>query len=117
MTVEKSMITLFGVINDYKDKDGKNYVEKITGGRWNKVIFKRNTKKFYFANVDNEGNVTEQSEKILGHVLAIELQDVYKSSFADTMCDVIIYDEFIDTYYRSWTFEYLMNYLAFFILK
>lgn len=109
MTVEKSMITLFGVINDYKDGNGLNYVEKITNGRWNKVIFKRNTKKFYYATVDEQGNITEQCENILGHVLPIELQEIYKSSFADTRCDFIIWDEFIDNFYRSWTFENLMN--------
>lgn len=112
MTVEKSMITLFGVINDYKDENGLNYIEKITKGQWNRVVFKRNTKKFYFANVDEQGNTTEQSEKILGHVLAVELQDVYKSSFADTNCNIIIYDEFIDNFYRSWTFENLMNLIS-----
>lgn len=112
MTVEKSMITLFGVINDYKDKDGRNYIQKITNNTWNRVVFKRNTKKFYYANVDEQGNIIEQSDKILGHVLAVELQDVYKSSFADTNCNILIYDEFIDTYYRSWTYEYLMNLIS-----
>lgn len=112
MTVEKSMITLFGVINDYKDENGLNYIEKITEGRWNRVIFKRNTKKFHFAKIDGQGTITEQSEQILGHVLAIEIQDVYKSSFADTNCNFIIYDEFIDPFYRSWVFENLMNLIS-----
>lgn len=109
MITEKNMTTLFGVINDYKDKNGKGYIEKITDGKYNKVIYKRSIKKFFYCNSTNTGEVEDLLEIPIGHCFSVEECDNYKSSFADELCYALVYDEFIDQFYRNWVYSNLMN--------
>lgn len=73
------------------------YISKITGGRWNWVEYR--ARKWYFANLDEEGNVSEIDTEPFCHVLVVTKHERYKSSMNVPTGDLIIYDEFISRLY------------------
>ena len=53
MITKKGLESLFSTILEW------DYVPKITGGRWNSIFYYAS--KFYYCNVDEDGNITEKA--------------------------------------------------------
>lgn len=73
------------------------YIEKITNGQYNGVCYK--SKRWYYAIIDDEGNVVEKSPKHFMMMLSIDKHLDYKSVYNCPTGDIIIFDEFIGNYY------------------
>lgn len=73
------------------------YIQKITKNRWNWCEY--NARKWYLANVDEEGNVIERDVEPFCHVCVVTKNERYKSSMNVPTGDLIIFDEFISRYY------------------
>lgn len=91
MIMKKNIEKLFDAINEYK------YPEKLTDGRYNTIVY--NSRKWYYAVVDENGKITEKSEEVICLDLSIDKAEVYKSALALPKADFIILDEFIEKYY------------------
>lgn len=72
------------------------YVEKISGGKYNTI--KYNRRRWYFAHVNDEGEIDSQSDDAFCIMLSIDKNEQYKSVL-ETKNDFIIFDEFIERYY------------------
>lgn len=73
------------------------YIPKITKNRWNWCEYK--SRKWYYANIDDEGNVIEQDAEPFCHICVVTKHERYKSSMNVPTGDLIIFDEFINRYY------------------
>lgn len=69
------------------------YVEKITDGRWNRVLYFQNERKWYYVNQDNEGNIEEKANECLMFAMGCDKSDDYKSGYNCPTADFIILDE------------------------
>ena len=74
-----------------------NYVEKITDGKYNTIVYK--ARRWFYAVADSDGKIIEQSEKHFMFMLSIDNAENYKSSYNAPYGDLIIFDEFIGKYY------------------
>jgi hypothetical protein len=90
MITPKTSGDLFSNIISHK------YVEKISGGKYNTI--KYNRRRWYFARVDEEGEVEKISDEAFCIMLSVDKNEYYKSSL-ETKNDFIIFDEFIERYY------------------
>lgn len=72
------------------------YVEKISKGKYNTIIYK--SRRWYFAHTDDDGNIVKQCEDAFCIMLSIDKNEQYKSVL-ETKNDFIIFDEFIERYY------------------
>lgn len=93
----KSLEKLYGVINTYKDKTGKNYIEKIFNGEWNHIKYKPSIKKFYLEKLDEDGKVIAEDKNPILEVFSLEESESIKSTYNNPKCDIILFDEFMDT--------------------
>lgn len=91
MIMPKSLKDLFSTILVF------NYVEKITGGRWNSVVYK--ARRYYYCNVDETGKIIEQDIEHFMFCCCVEKAEQLKSSYNAPTGDLIIYDECIGKYY------------------
>lgn len=74
------------------------YVEKLTDGKYNTVIYK--SRRWFYARINEEGEIEEKDLEPFCIMLAIEKNEDYKSVL-ETKNDFIIFDEFIErTYYQ-----------------
>lgn len=112
MTTEGKTSTLFNIINDFLDDEGKNYVEKLYDGDYNRVVLNNRQKKFYLAFVDEDGNEVRRSHAPLCHILSVEDADTYKSTLNDINNNWFVYDECVEKYYASWIYENLMQLIS-----
>ena len=85
--------TLFDTIKAF------GYIELLTDGKYNDIIYKYQTHKFYMAKTYKieEEVVTEISNDYFCQVICLENYINYKSSINDPVADIIIHDEFMDT--------------------
>lgn len=105
MITPKISHNLFGVITEC------GYVEKITDGEYNTVVYK--SRRWYYGFFDEEkGDITKRSNKILCSMLAVEKNELYKSSYSAPMGDFIIFDEFIERFYYPQQFIMFMDLLS-----
>lgn len=72
------------------------YVDKISKGKYNTIVYK--SRRWYFAHVNEEGEIDLQSPDAFCIMLSIDKNEQYKSVL-ETKNDFIIFDEFIDRYY------------------
>lgn len=86
---------LFSTINSL------GYVEKLTQGNYNSVIYKRNEYRWYYANIDKEGTILEISNDCFMFGMSIEKSQNYKSGYQCESADFIIVDEFMSLGYQS----------------
>lgn len=91
MIAPKSLKNLFDTILLYE------YVEKVTGGRWNSVVY--NARRYYYCNVDESGKIIEKDEQHFMFVCSIEAAENLKSSYNAPLGDLIIFDEFVGRMY------------------
>ena len=91
MIMPKSLKNLFAVILEF------GYVEKITGGRYNTVVYK--SRRYYYALADDTGNIVEQAPEHFMFCCCIEKAEDLKSAYNAPLGDLIILDEFIGKYY------------------
>ena len=73
-----------------------DYISKITKGAWNSVTY--NSKRWYYCNRDENGEIIEKSNTHFMAMLSIDKQEDYKSSYNAPYGDWIVLDEFIGTY-------------------
>lgn len=82
------------------------YVEKISKGKYNTIVYK--SRRWYFAHVDEDGNIDNQSPDSFCIMLSIDKNEQYKSVL-ETKNDFIIFDEFIERYYYPQQFVLLCD--------
>ena len=82
------------------------YVEKITDGEYNTIIYK--SRRWYFANVDENGEITKQMPDAFCIMLSIDKNEEYKSVL-ETKNDFIVFDEFIERFYYPQQFVMLCD--------
>ena len=91
MITKKNLNKLLSVIKACK------YVEKITQGRYNDVLYFAG--EWRYINVDEKGNTIDKSEPFMLSC-DIDEREIYKSSLNVPRGDIIIYDEMISNRYR-----------------
>ena len=101
MIAPKALKNLFDTILLY------DYVEKVTGGRWNSVTY--NSRRYYYCNVDETGQIIEKAEQHFMFVCSVEAGEMLKSSYNAPMGDLIIFDEFIGRMYYPNEFVQFMD--------
>lgn len=82
------------------------YVEKISKGKYNTIVYK--SRRWYFAHVDEDGNIDNQCEDAFCIMLSIDKNEQYKSVL-ETKNDFLIFDEFIERYYYPQQFILLCD--------
>jgi len=73
------------------------YIDKITEGRWNHLIYK--SRRWYFAKTDNNGNIVEECPDHFCMMMSVKDNEKYKSGYNAPTGDLIIFDEFISKWY------------------
>ena len=77
-----------------------HYIEKITNGRWNFILYKR--RKWYLANLDDNGYIIEEDINPCCSILVVRDSEKYKSGYNAPTGDLIIFDEFVNhVYYQD----------------
>ena len=105
MITPKISHNLFGVIIE------NGYVEKITDGEYNTVVYK--SRRWYYAYFDEEKQeITKQAHDHFCTMLSIDKNEMYKSSYSAPTGDFIIFDEFIERYYYPQQFVMFLDLLS-----
>lgn len=86
------------------------YIEKITEGRWNYATYYAN--RWTFANIDENGKITEKSKIHFMYTLSIDKSFYYKSNYNAPTGDLTIYDEFINKHYTNNEFVFYLDILS-----
>lgn len=76
------------------------YIEKIFDNKWNDVIYKSQIKKWYLARRDEEGKIIDVDTNYIMFAMSLDKNFDYKSSYSCDKADFVIFDEFINNYYR-----------------
>lgn len=95
---------IFGVINEY------DYVSRIFGEKYNTLVY--HNKHYYLAKRDENGDIIYKDNTPVFHILSIDKMEIRKSTFNDINCDIVLWDEFIDSKYRDDTFVFLMHWIS-----
>ena len=103
MIMPKNLNNLFSVINNKEF----NYVEKITHGAYNSVVYQ--ARRWYYCLRDSDGTIIEQANNHFMMCLSFDNNDNYKSSYTEPLGDFIIVDEFIERYYYPNSFFLCMD--------
>ena len=106
MIRESNIRSIYSVICE------KGYVEKITRGKFNSVVYQRNHRAFYLCKLDDDGNEIERDTNCCCKVMSIDNNDSYKSSYQCDMADYVIFDEFINIYYKQGEFVVFCDLLS-----
>lgn len=69
------------------------YIEKVTGGEYNTVIYRN--KGYYLAFKNEKGEIEKEEDDELCHLHALSNVDLEKSTYNSPRGDIIIFDEFI----------------------
>lgn len=86
------------------------YIERITEGRWNYATYYAN--RWTFANIDENGKITEKSKIHFMYTLSIDKSFYYKSNYNAPTGDLTIYDEFINKHYTNNEFVFYLDILS-----
>ena len=70
------------------------YVEKLTNGKWNHIVYNAMQRKWYYANIDDTGEVIEVESNHFMIGLSCDMSTSLKSSYVCNKGDFIILDEF-----------------------
>lgn len=100
MTTNAMVSTLFDSINAYVFDDGRNYIQHIYGDKYNCVRYIQREKRFVLA---CETDKDYKDNPTLCYVRSIDQNDQLRSGFADSMLDIIFYDEMMDKKVNSST--------------
>lgn len=99
----RSMITQSAIMTIFNVIISNNYVSILTNNKWNSVVYMRNEHKFYLCN-RNDGQVNDIDATGFLMCMSIDKADEYKSGYQCDTGDLIIFDEFINTYYKRGEF-------------
>lgn len=85
------------------------YIEKLTDGEYNDIYYY--SRQFFYCHRNEEGIIDKKAYDPIIQTLVVSLQEDYKSTYNtyEGKGDLIIYDEFIKTYYTPNSFFNLMN--------
>lgn len=97
MITQSAIMTIFNVIISY------NYISILTNNKWNSIAYMRNEHKFYLCN-RNAGQMNDIDDTGFLMCMSIDKADEYKSGYQCDTGDLIIFDEFINTYYKRGEF-------------
>lgn len=97
MITQSAIMTIFNVIIS------NNYISILTDNKWNSIVYMRNEHKFYLCN-RNDGQVNDIDATGFLMCMSIDKADEYKSGYQCDTGDLIIFDEFINTYYKRGEF-------------
>ena len=86
------------------------YIRQITDDKYNTVIYK--DRRLYYCLADENGKEIDRSPEPFLIMLAIDLQETYKSVLNLPRCDFLIVDEFVKTYYKDQAFINWMQLLS-----
>lgn len=106
MVRESNIMSIYSVIVDCK------YISKITNDEYNHIEYKRNKRAFYLQYIDENDVVVREDCNCCCKVMSIENNDNYKSSYQCDTADFVIFDEFINAYYKSGEFVVLCDLLS-----
>ena len=98
------MISAGKIANMFGSIVSLGYVSEIFENRWNNVIYQRSTHKFYLCLCDEDGHIIEQDTTAFCVAMSIDNAETYKSSYQCDKGDFIVFDEFINSYYRRGEF-------------
>ena len=87
MIAPKNAISLYHVVKE------NHYIEKITDGKYNTVIYDK--RKWFFARVNEEGNIEERHPDYFCRMVSIDSAGDLKSNFNEPKGDLLLFDEFI----------------------
>lgn len=107
--VESSISTMCTTINNTVLDNGKNYVQEITKDKYVYVKYHSRSKTFRLLK-DIDEDIKDSD--IFMYVFSIDDSLNKKSGFSDNACDIIIYDEFVDTYYTASTTILFLNFIS-----
>ena len=114
MITESKVSTLFDAINSYTDENGRNYIQKIYGDKYNRIYYLNRRKVFVLGREDS--NILDlKNAPVLCYVHETTASDKYRSGFADPALDIIIYDEMVDEKVCNNTFLRLMHMISTFM--
>lgn len=74
------------------------YITKITDGAYNSILYKKNHRAFYLCNVDDTGVLLDCDNNMCLKVVSVEQAEFLKSGYNAPNGDIVIYDEFINSY-------------------
>lgn len=90
-TTRAHIETLFGTVVKL------GYIAKIFNNRYNDIIYRTQSKKFYLCTRDGDGNIIDTAPDPICSVHSLENWQTDKSSVNIPNCNIIILDEFPDT--------------------
>lgn len=96
MTAPKHAASLLDVIRVYDDG---RYILQLTEKRWNDLYIK--ARKVYYCLRDDRGEIVEKGADPVIYLITLEESDALKSVFNVPRGDLIIFDEFISSVYKS----------------
>lgn len=94
-TTPKYASKLTEVIRTYEN--GK-YIRQLTDDKYNSIYYYSGA--FYYCYIDAEGKRIEQDPEAFMVMLSVDKHEDYKSGYNAPKGDLVIFDEFINTYYR-----------------
>ena len=98
---KEQMIRESNINKIYSVIESCDYISKITNNKYNSIEYRRNVRGFYLTYKDNDGNIVASDTECCCKVLSIDNNDNYKSSYQCDKADYVIFDEFINAYYKS----------------
>lgn len=99
----RSMITQSAIMSIFNVIISNNYISILTDNKWNSIVYMRNEHKFYLCN-RNDGQVNDIDATGFLMCMSIDKADEYKSGYQCDTGDLIIFDEFINSYYKRGEF-------------
>lgn len=101
MIMPKTINDIFDVIKKF------GYIEKITNGEYNTIIYK--SRRWNYAHINSDGEIDKIANDTLMMCLSIQDSNLYKSSYNAPLGDLIIFDEFSSKYYATDEFIYFLD--------
>lgn len=109
---KEQMIRESNINKIYSVIESCGYISKITNDKYNSIEYRRTVRGFYLVCKDSEGNTIASDTNCCCKVLSIDNNDNYKSSYQCDKADFVIFDEFINAYYKSGEFVVFCDLLS-----
>lgn len=109
---KEQMIRESNINKIYSVIESCGYISKITNDKYNSIEYRRSVRGFYLVCKDSEGNTIASDTECCCKVLSIDNNDNYKSSYQCDKADYVIFDEFINAFYKSGEFVIFCDLLS-----
>lgn len=93
---DTAQITRGNIENMFETVVKFGYVSKIYSNKWNDVVYKAQTRKFYLCKRNGDGDILDQDEEPICIVHSLEKAYDIKSGYVNNRGNYIILDEFAD---------------------